>query len=109
MLSAFMLDVWPCGCVNAGGELPPHALWHVAYECSWCGAVVSRPDLLLWLHTAEVKLPPQGITYPLLRVDGRFVEIGGEYGDGSLRVRSLSGKQWYCLQAPDECIEVLRN
>ena len=103
---------WPCGCVSVYSDGPPaRALWHVAYECPWCDAVISRADFMLWLSEAELLPPPITQQRALLRVGEKVVEANGECdGRGAPFVRERThGARWRHLAVPMTTVEVLRN
>jgi hypothetical protein len=101
---------WPCGCINDHGTCPPHATWHVAYACSWCDAVVSRPDLQRWYIEAQVGPPRISFCPPLLRVGDELVEIYGVCPDGHPLVKErVRGAKTQHLEVPMSTLEIVKN
>jgi hypothetical protein len=105
------LALWPCGCTNIYGEMPPHATWQVAYECSWCDAVISRRDMLQWFTEAKGLPPTFGTCRMLMRVGADLVETDGDCEDCGLPfVRErVYGARWSHLTVPMSAVEILRN
>jgi hypothetical protein len=102
---------WPCGCMNDGSVIPPHAEWHLAYECPWCDACFTRGDMLLWMQEAQTLPPWIVFTRPLLRVGEKVVELGEQCDNCEVpyvRERKV-GAKWRHLKVPMAQVEILKD